>query len=274
MKLHYLLFSCCFLLSIASFSQQFEGIATYKTHRDLDLKLDSTQVSSEMQQQLEEQLRKQFQKEYTLTFSTTESLYVENPSLDAPQPASAGGLSIVMSGNSDVLYRNTKAQSYVTQTEIMGKPFLVKDKLDIPEWKLEKETKNIGAYTCFKATYDREVTESSFSSDSDTLVETTKLITTTAWYTPQIPVQHGPSDYWGLPGLVLEINDGSQSILCTKIVLNPEKEIVIDPPTKGKEVDQKTFDEIREKKEKEMMETMRDNRSRNDGNTFSIRIGG
>ena len=73
MKLHYLLFSCCFLLSIAGFSQQFEGIATYKTHRDLDLKLDSTQVSSEMQQQLEAQLRKQFQKEYTLTFSTTES---------------------------------------------------------------------------------------------------------------------------------------------------------------------------------------------------------
>jgi GLPGLI family protein len=30
----------------------------------------------------------------------------------------------------------------------------------------------------------------------------------TAWHTPDIPLPHGPGDYWGLPDLILEVNDG------------------------------------------------------------------
>ena len=46
-----------------------------------------------------------------------------------------------------------------------------------------------------------------------------------AWYTPQIPVGHGPAEYWGLPGLILEVSAGNTTMLCSKIVMNPaEKE--------------------------------------------------
>ena len=54
-----------------------------------------------------------------------------------------------------------------------------------------------------------------------------------AWYTPQIPVRHGPSDYWGLPGLILEVSAGNTTMLCTKIVLNPNEKIEIKAPRKG-----------------------------------------
>jgi GLPGLI family protein len=47
-------------------------------------------------------------------------------------------------------------------------------------------------------------------------------MTITAWYTPEIPVNQGPENYWELPSLILEINDGKTVVLCSKIVLNLE----------------------------------------------------
>lgn len=255
-------------------AQNIKGIATYKTDRKVELKMDSSQMDSGMQAQMAAMLRKQFQKEYSLQFNATESLYEENESLAAPAPAASGGINIVVSGSSDLLYRNTKEQRVVNQTEIMSKPFLIQDNLEKPDWKLEKETKNIGNYTCFKATYTREVTEQRFDSASDSLVEVTKERVTTAWYTLDIPVQHGPAEHWGLPGLILEISEGDLSILCSKIVLNPEKELTIEAPRKGKKVDQAEFDEIQQKKTEEMMERFQSSNRRGDGNSVQIRIGG
>ena len=65
---------------------------------------------------------------------------------------------------------------------------------------------------------------------SETQVEVTQV---EAWYTPQIPVRHGPSDYWGLPGLILEVSAGDTTMLCTKIVLNPNEKTEIKAPRKG-----------------------------------------
>ena len=48
-----------------------------------------------------------------------------------------------------------------------------------------------------------------------------KMTTIEAWYTLQIPVSSGPAEYWGLPGLILEVNSGNTTILCSKIILNP-----------------------------------------------------
>ena len=46
-------------------AQDFQGVATYKTQRKLEIQLDSTQVPSEMQDQLLAMMKKQFEKEYT-----------------------------------------------------------------------------------------------------------------------------------------------------------------------------------------------------------------
>ncbi|QIE60244.1 GLPGLI family protein [Rasiella rasia] len=262
-------------LYATSMAQQFEGIATYKTDRQVDLEMENDGMTDAMQEQIAAQLRKQFQKEYTLTFNKNESIYEEMESLDSPAPMATGGISIVISGGTDVLYRNIPENQYTVQTEISGKEFLIKDALETPEWTFEKETRNIGNYTCFKATREREVTEKTMTNESDSLVEVTRLITTTAWYTLDIPVKHGPSDFWGLPGLILQLEEGDLTILCSKIVLNPEKEIKIEAPRKGKEVTQAEFDEIQEKKSKEMMERFQsDGRKKGEKSSFSIKIGG
>jgi GLPGLI family protein len=275
MKTHVTLTLLLSLFITSLFAQEFRGIATYKTDRQVDLQMDSTHMNDDMQKQLAAQLRKQFQREYTLKFNSDESIYTEVEKLDAPAPAMSGGVNIVVSGGTDILYRNVKDNKMVRETEIMGKPFLIKDALEKRKWKLEKESKSIGEYTCFKATFTEEVTDRIFSSETDSIAEVKKMRTTTAWYTLDIPLQHGPDEYWGLPGLVLEVNDGRLSILCSKIVLNPEKELKIIAPNNGKVVSREEFDTIQDKKMKEMEEQFQSSGRRGgDGNVVKIRIGG
>ena len=81
-----------------------------------------------------------------------------------------------------------------------------------------------------------------------------ETILITAWYTPQIPVNQGPNEYWGLPGLILEVGFGKTILLCSKIVLNPKDKGSIAIPDKGKEVSQVEFDDIVDKKMKEMQD--------------------
>lgn len=273
------------LITSTIIAQDFQGVATYKTHRDFDIKMDSTKINDAMQTQMIEMMKKQFQKTYLLTFNKNASLYKQEAELDKPQ---AGGQMMMSFGNSgdDVFYKNIKDKNYVDQKETMGKKFLIKDSIASIEWKLESETKHIGEYMCFKATYTKQVPKiKSFSfssntnkekeSDNGDTEEEPKMEdrTITAWYTPQIPVSNGPAKYQGLPGLILEIHDGKLTIICSQITINPEEKVEIIEPTKGKEVNQKVYDEIMDKKAKEMMERYAPRKgSKTEG--FSISIGG
>ena len=272
---------CTFIIQIIN-AQDFQGAATYKTSRKIDIQLDSTQINSDQHQQMMAMLKKQFQKTYILSFNKETSIYKEDKPLESPQPA---GVEIVMvnTGGSDVLFKNLKEDRYTNQHESFSKLFLIQDKLEKLDWELTGQTKFIGEYECFKATMKREIEvvqsgisingDKDLSSDENEEPEM-KEITVSAWYAPSIPVNNGPENYHGLPGLILEINDGTTTMICSKIVLNPDKKVKIEEPTKGKKVTQEEYDKIMEKKMKEMEERMRSSWSDDGGQNVEIRIGG
>lgn len=273
-----------FMLSSIVYGQDIQGIATYKTQRKMEVELDSSQVNDAMREQIMVMLKKQFEREYTLEFTKDESIYKEEEKLDAPRNTMSGGMMFVAigGGESDILYKNLAENRFANQNEMFSKQFLIKDSIASREWKLEKETKNIGQYSCFKATYtyEREPmrmrtsgTDAETDSTDEEEVEM-ETITVTAWYTPQIPVKNGPGSYDGLPGLILEIGDGELSILCSKVVFNPKNGLDIKEPHKGKVVTQAVYDEIMEKKMEEMEERFESDGRRGDGNHIEIRIGG
>jgi GLPGLI family protein len=88
-----------------------------------------------------------------------------------------------------------------------------------------------------------------------------KLTQVEAWYTLQIPLKHGPAEYWGLPGLILEVSAGNTTILCSKIVINPIERIRLKAPDKGKEINKIDY---RNTIQGKMLE-MRNNRGRRRG---------
>jgi len=271
------------LLVCNVYGQDFQGVAIYRTKRNVDLKLDSTQMNSDLEKQMKEMLKKKFQKTFKLSFNKEASVYKEDESLARPQVGSSVmQIQVVGVGDGgDILYKNTKHNIFTDQKDVLGKIFLVKDTLKSHDWKLEPETKHIGEYTCYKATFTQEieiVSHTSFNAASTNEKKSTKkqhkTRTVTAWYKPQIPVNNGPANYYGLPGLILEVNTGQQQIVCSKIVLNPKDRIVIKEPTKGKEINQADYDEIMKKKRKEMMERYAPRSGRRGEENIQIRIGG
>jgi GLPGLI family protein len=97
-----------------------------------------------------------------------------------------------------------------------------------------------------------------------------KKSTLVAWYTPDVPVSNGPNNYGGLPGLILEVNDGDLTIVCSELVLNPKEVKEIKEPTKGKTVTREKFSEIAKEKTKEMMDRFKSR----DGKGIEMTIGG
>lgn len=88
-----------------------------------------------------------------------------------------------------------------------------------------------------------------------------KMTEVEAWYTLQIPVKHGPAEYWGLPGLILEVSAGNTTMLCSQIVINPREKLTIEAPDKGTEI---AKEEYRATVQGKMLE-MRNNRGRRRG---------
>ncbi|KYG83768.1 GLPGLI family protein [Roseivirga echinicomitans] len=257
-------------------AQNFQGIATYQSARKMgNMSIKGDGMSPEMEKQLQESLKKQMQKEYELKFNLTESTWAEVESLEGAPAAAAGGVVMRISSNSGTKYKNTADNLFLNETEVFSKPFLVESELKNREWQLTNETKKIGNYTAQKAIFSEivERTVISFDNDDKESKVTSDTINIEAWFTPEIPVSQGPDDFWGLPGLIMEISDGKITYLCTKVVLNPEEGVKIKKPSKGKKVTPEELKVIRDEKTKEMMEKYSQG-SNGDGKSFTIKIGG
>lgn len=267
------------------FAQDFQGKAYYvsKTTMDMD-EWGGRDMSPERKKQMMERMKSFLEKEYVLTFSQVESIYKEDEKLEAPGAGRGFRMGGSMTGGPK--YKNVKTKEVIQDQEFFGKQFLIKDELKTIEWKMGTETKLIGQYTVFKATATVPVDQFDWRSmrrsnsddekkekkkaDKDSVkstntditksddplseIEVPKTIDVVAWYTPQIPVNQGPDNYWGLPGLILEVNADRTTILCTKIVLNPSDKETIEQPKKGEVVTQAEYTEIITKKMQEMRE--------------------
>lgn len=262
-------------------AQEFSGKAIYRTSRKSNIKIggENSTMSEQQTKEIEARLQKMNQKTFILQFDKISSLYEQEVTLNAPKPTASGvKVMSLFSGQGEgaVYYKNLKEKRFANKTAIMGKPFLVKDSLPKYDWQLVSETKNIGMYTCYKASFSKEVENITSTFVNGELKEANKkeTIVTTAWYTTQIPVSNGPSTFYGLPGLILEINDGTKTIVCTEIILNPSQKITIEEPEKGKIVNQTDFDKISEEKTKEMMERFSSRQGVDLGNGINIKMSG
>lgn len=266
---------CVLLFSATLFAQQdFQGKAYYasKTTVDMD-KFGRPDMPPERKKQLMERMKSYLEKTYILTFNKTESIYKEEAQLAAPGGSQGRGFGMMGNFSAGEQYKNVKSNQLLQAQEFFGKQFLIKDSLLNLKWKMTGETKQIGQYMAMKATAMKPVDKMDFRSmrpkrkeDADKKSDSTKVnnpieevevpkeVEVTAWYTMQIPVNQGPGEYSGLPGLILEINADRTTILCTKIVLNPDEKEAIKAPSKGKEVTKEEYTEIVKKKVAEMRE--------------------
>lgn len=253
------------LVSPTSEAQEFQGKAYYFSKSKMQLGSWGARMSEAQKKQIQARLKNRLEKTFILSFNKEESVFNEEEKVDAMSGATDSWGSNFSRGEQ---YKNVKQNQLIQSQEFYGKRFLVKDKLQEIKWKVGSETKTIGQYTCFKATAlipTAELTWYDFSwaniQSTESKDDEVKMTQIEAWYTIQIPVGHGPAEYWGLPGLILEVSAGNTTMLCSKIVMNPKEKIKIEAPNKGKEITKSKYQETIQGK---MLE-MRNNRGRRRG---------
>lgn len=269
-----LVFLGIFFISFNFFAQDFQGKAIYFSKSTMDLGRFGARMSETQKKQIQERLKNRLEKTYVLTFNKYESTFEEDDKLDAMSGATDSWGKNFTPGDH---YKNIKDNKLVQDQEFYGKKFLVKDRLPEFKWVMGNETKQIGNYTCFKATTSIPTSELEWynfswdeiraneqmaSDSSDTDMPEIAMTTIEAWYSPQIPISNGPMEYWGLPGLILEVSAGNTTMLCSKIVINPDEKEIIEAPTRGQEITKKEYKNTIIEKMKEFRENRMGRRGR------------
>lgn len=132
-----------------------------------------------------------------------------------------------------ILIRDYKAKKAEDIVETLGKKYVIEG-IPTYKWKILNEIKEVAGYLCMKAE----------------TVDTIKGQVIHAWFTDAIPVQGGPEGFYGLPGMILEIdiNDGATLITATKVEINQtEIDLPIPKRIKGKKIERTEFYAISEK---------------------------
>ena len=169
--------------------------------------------------------------EYTLEINGDLSRYFQSPSMEV-ENSSIINLAEIFGGSGEY-YLDRNNELIIHETDLFGEKYLVeKPKI---KWELSNESKIIGSYKAYKALTRRKVIKLIGAEIDKTIV---------AWYVPEIATSHGPKGYCGLPGLIVELNDGTLKISATKIDMYPLKEIKILKPKKGEQISFEEFENL------------------------------
>lgn len=267
-----------------------------KTTVDMD-NWGGRQMSEEMKKQIAERMKSMLEKTYILTFNNNESIYKEEEKLEAGGGRGFGmfmssyapgaqyknieenkileereffGREFLINDEFNELeWELTKESKHIGQyvafkatavKKVDENDFSMarrrnrdsdKDKKEGEDGDAEKEEMKEGDEDGEKAEGE-EKEEDPFDE-----IEVPKQVIVTAWYTPMIPVGHGPGEYGGLPGLILEMNVHRTTVLCSKIVMNPKDADKIEAPTRGQKVTREEYNLIVKEKTEEMRENFR-----------------
>ncbi|HUR30553.1 MAG TPA: GLPGLI family protein [Saprospiraceae bacterium] len=227
----YALLVCALLTTMLS-TAQFSGKIIFEDKMDMHRNLPPEK------EELKDMIPQFTISKWELTYAGDESLYQPSKEADiAAANTNPGGYRPRFGRENRILYKNLAEDKMTDSRDFMQKQFLVIGFIPTQKWKIGKNQKSILGYNCLEA---------SCRIDSATLLK--------AWFTPQIANSNGPSDYQGLPGMIMQvdINDGERTITATNVTMENVDASVIIAPSKGKVITYEEFEAMRKEKMKEL----------------------
>lgn len=225
-----LTFICAFNLN-----SQVNGIAIYKK------KISITKSKIDSNKNINEQIKSSLNSiekivgnfEYHLEFNDTYAKYFENSGLSIENDdTTAIGIAKAIIGLDGEYYYDITNNKLINETTGYGEKILVDRSISKDVWKLSRESKLIDGELCYKATRLQQVNTRRGK----------KNIEIIAWYNPKLNIPIGPDGNYGLPGLivVLENNNVTTYLNNIKRLEEPPK---INFPVKGKTMSESEYDE-------------------------------
>lgn len=218
------------------FGQNHSGIITYKGEINqiyvdsfLTALNEKKEVPMHVKQGVVNMYSNAIPEEFLLSFNGNESYYYNIPTLKPAQ-----GYNIGSNAGTDPYYTNNLTDTIIEITQVLGnishKPL---------DWEIKNETKYIGDQKCYLAT----ATEKLYSRQGHYYYREVN-----AWFTPDIPLNFGPRNYKGLPGLILQIKRNDFTLTAMKINLNPSDDVDIKRVEKNDKIitQEESYNRIKE----------------------------
>jgi len=172
--------------------------------------------------------------QYDLTFTKEQSIYEKDTEFEDPN-ADERSRRWWRQNKPHVIYYDHKEEKTVEQVNFFKKDFLLSDTIETLQWKIvASEQRDILGYTAMRAI----------------LKDTSRMVD--AWFTPQLTYSVGPSDFYGLPGLILAVAVDEEKVMLAKSITLSEETPSIDIPKKGKKMNRTDYEKMREEKTAEM----------------------
>ncbi len=207
--------------------QSQNNLITYNA--SLNINIDSEEYSKKQKEYIQVALSSSRDVQYILIIQKEKSLFkkIDKMVVDDNQDFNPTEL---LAGKG-FFYSDIKQKEIIEMRKAFGETFLIPRKP--VSWKLTEEVKIINNYKCKKATTVINVYRRGKTIKKNV----------TAWYTDEIPLSFGPKLYNGLPGLIIELQEGNLNLKLFKIQFNV-KNIVIEEPKEGQFVSLKDFNNI------------------------------
>ena len=218
MKIKLLLFLFLSILVDQSYGQTLKGILT-------ETPLKGIGTETELSKKAAKPMT------YSYVFSGNKSIQhlisIEKSSIDTTYVEKYGTkhetTSSVSRPTSLTYYKNLETDKYKVVATQDNKDVNIIEKLIKFNWKLIDASRTINGYACKKAT----TTNTAFNSNQSIV----------AWYTETITVNDGPAQYHGLPGFIIQIEIGDNSISTfDKLVFSKENTPIEEPNNKATEM--------------------------------------
>lgn len=168
--------------------------------------------------------------EYKMWISGKESSFTYVEKINNNQDQNAAVIKVAPAGFGTT-YKNLSDSTLRKDFNVYGKKYFSLDKLERQEWKITKEKKDILGFEVRKATAE----------DSTAVY--------TVWYAPKLAISNGPSDYWGVPGLILEAEKSSKTMVyherfLAESIRQSDKKLKIIKPDQGTQIKAEEIDGI------------------------------
>jgi len=195
---------------------------------------DQKKLPPQVQLQLQASLAGAIQA-YELQFNGPVALYHEAPRQESGDSQMSVRTSV--EGSARNVYRDLAAKTQTDIPSLDGVTYRITEPLQPQQWKLVNESRTIAGHVCLKATRPGSPVRRITNGKEETLPAADIV----AWYAPDIEAGHGPAHYYGLPGLILQVDEGFRTINCTGVLLEKGKAPAIPAPKGGTVIDNKEF---------------------------------
>lgn len=170
---------------------------------------------------------------YNLRFEKNKSFYEAEESLEIGNSKQMEAAKVI---GGKGLYYYEKGKGLIIQREFLGDLFLIQpDDNSSIEWEITGERKKVGDFECLKAIGLKK----DFNGNKSNVI---------AWFSTEINAPYGPKDYYGLPGLILEVKDNGVKYFCTSVLFGEQN---ISKPSKGIQITKKALNEYALKRARE-----------------------